>query len=339
VDPRPLREDAGYARIVREQCTILVPENAMKWSRVQPAPARYTFEDADEIVAFAEKHKIKVRGHNLVWHNSMPDWLQTSLNPSNARQLMVDHIQTVASRYAGRMHSWDVVNEAISPKDGRADGLRLSPWLRNVGDDYIELAYRTARNADPNALLTYNDYGLDTETYESEQRRNATLLLLRRLRARNVPLDAIGIQAHLKPGEMQVYGNGLRRFLTACRNLDLQIFITELDVDDQLLPAAIDKRDAAIARVYSSYLNTVLPDPAVRAVLTWGFTDRYTWLNGEQYRADNLPPRPLLFDRNYRPKPSFAAVRDAFDHRKLLPATVQPTQSFDPIRPNPSRHL
>ncbi|ADV82648.1 endo-1,4-beta-xylanase [Terriglobus saanensis] len=330
---QPLRHDPRYAQLLREQCSILVAENAMKRGDLQPISPAYFWDDADFLVAFAEQHRIKIRGHSFVWHEAIPKWLEAAINKDSARHLMVDHIQTVASRYAGRMHSWDVVNEAIAPEQGRPDGLRMTPWLRYVGDDYLEVAYRTARQADPAALLTYNEYGLDTESSESEQRRAATLLLLRRLKARNVPIDAMGIQAHLTAGEGNRYGQGLQRFIAECRALNLQVFITEIDVNDRALPGNKDARDESVAKTYRDYLNTVLPDPSVHAVLTWGITDRGTWLNGKNGRADKLPERPLPFDADLQPKLAFAAMREAFNHRSAHPAPTAPVQNYDPIRP------
>lgn len=330
----PLRHDAEYARIVREQSSILVAENAMKRAQLQPESNRYVWDDADFVIAFAEKHRIKARGHTLVWHEGIPAWLQRALNRESARRLMVDHIRTVVSRYAGRIHSWDVVNEAIATQQCRPDGLRRTPWLSLVGDDYLELAYRTAREADPAALLTYNEDGLDTEGPEAEAKRAATLLLLRRLKARNVPIDAVGLQAHLTASPGQQYGAGLQRFLASCRSLDLQVFVTEMDVDDRILPGSVEARDYAVAQVYRDYLAVVLPDPAVRAVLTWGLTDRSTWLNDKSLRGDGLPQRPLLFDPEYRPTPAYAAVRDAFQNRAVFGKISNPVQNYDPIRPS-----
>jgi endo-1,4-beta-xylanase len=252
--------------------------------------------------------------------------LDSYATSANARQLLIAHIQTVVGRYAGRMHSWDVVNEAIevAPKAqaGRPDGLRDSPWLRLIGDDYIEVAFRAARRADPQALLTYNDYGIEAENPSDEAKRQALLLMLRRLRARQIPIDAVGIQSHLSAAPNIRYGAGLMKFIASVRELDLQVFITEMDVNDRALAPDVAQRDAAVAAAYGSYLNLVLSDPAVTAVLTWGVTDRYTWLNHEDARPDGRPERPLLFDANYNPKQSFFAVRDAFDRRHPIRGSV-----------------
>ncbi len=325
VNMNALGADAAYAALVREQCRIVVAENAMKWGALRPSAEGFNFDQADALVAFAEANRMKIRGHNLVWHQNNPKWLEATATKENARELLVTHIETVAGRYAGRMHSWDVVNEAIRVEDGRADGLRNSVWLRLVGEEYIELAFKTAREADPQALLTYNDYGIEPETREGEQKREAVIEMLRRMVARRVPLDAVGVQSHIaaaatvaasgnKSAASQV-GAGLMRFIAEVRELGLQMFVTEMDVNDRALAAEIAGRDAAVAAAYRQYLELVLGDPAVRAVLTWGITDRYTWLGHEEGRADGKAERPLPFDAEGKAKAAFFAVREAFDQR------------------------
>jgi endo-1,4-beta-xylanase len=323
VNMNALGADAAYAALVREQCRIVVAENAMKWGALRPSVEGFNFDQADALVAFAETNRMKIRGHNLVWHQGNPKWLEATATKENARNLLVTHIETVAGRYAGRMHSWEVVNEAIRVEDGRADGLRNSVWLRLIGEDYIELAFKTAREADPQALLTYNEYGIEAETRAGEQKREAVIELLRRMVARRVPVDAVGVQSHIaaavaaggnKSAATQ-YGAGLMRFIAAARELGLQVFITEMDVNDRALAADGPGRDAVVAAAYKQYLELVLGDPAVRLVLTWGITDRYSWLDHEEGRADGKPERPLLFDAAGKAKASFFAVRDAFDQR------------------------
>jgi endo-1,4-beta-xylanase len=320
VDVRLLASDQTYARILAEQYSILVAENAMKWKSLRPAPDKYSFADGDTLVAFAEHHKITVRGHNFVWHEAIPDWFSTTVTKENAKQFLVDHIMTVGGHFKGKIHSWDVVNEAVLPKDGRADGLRKSPWMELLGPDYIEIAFRTARQADPHALLTYNEYGVEYDNEEDTERRAVTLQLLRRLKAANVPLDAVGIQSHIKAGSPYAFGEGLRDFMASVRQMGLKIFVTELDVNEDDLPYDdVARRDHAIAEVYRDYLGIVLAEPAVTAVLTWGVSDNHTWLNNGPTHHKKQPDRPqrsLPFDDAYRPKEAFFAIRDSFDKRK-----------------------
>ena len=155
----------------------------------------------------------------------------------------------------------------------------------------------------------------EAEGAEDEAKRQAILLMLRRMRARRVPLDAVGVQSHISAGPEAKYGAGLMRFIASVRELDMQVFITEMDVNDRHLDPAIASRDQAVADAYRGYLDLVLSDPAVTAVLIWGVSDGSTWLNHEGSRSDGKPERPLLFDANYKPKYDFFAVRDAFDRR------------------------
>ncbi len=315
-----LRSDPVYARTLSEQYSILVAENAMKWKALRPAPDRFSFGEADELVAFAEQNAIKVRGHNLCWHEALPDWFAATVTKENARQFLTDHIMTVAGHFKGKLQSWDVVNEAVDAKSGRPDGLRQSPWLEMLGPDYLDIAFRTAREADPDALLTYNEYGIEYDNEVEAQKRAFTLQLLRRLKASNVPLDAVGIQSHIRAGSPLSFGHGIREFIASARQMGLQVFITEMDVNDDELPYDDPaKVDHAIAAVYRDYLTTVLAEPAVMAVLTWGVSDAHTWLNNpmRKQRHPNRPQRPLPFDENYRPKEAFFAMRDSFDQRHI----------------------
>ena len=337
VVPEHLDDEPDYAHTVAEQASIVVPENAMKWKALRPAPDKFDFRQADDIVVFAFSHDQKVRGHNLCWHVDNPAWFADTLTKDNAEQYLTQHIQTVAGRYAGKIHSWDVVNEAIDPKSGRPDGLRDDIWLQLIGPSYLEIAYRTARQADPAALLTYNDYGIELDTPDQIDKRGQVMMLVRRLIARGVPLDAVGIQSHLTAGD-PMPGEGLVHFVRELAEMRLQVFITEMDINDRKLPEEVADRDAAIAKIYRDYLTMMLAEPNVTAALTWGITDRYTWLDGLSHasRADGKPERPLPFDYDYNPTPAFFAERDAIDTRSAAPLpAANPYAPFNPTQPNP----
>jgi endo-1,4-beta-xylanase len=261
---------------------------------------------------------MKVRGHNFVWHQALPGWFAGTVSKDNAEKFLVDHIHNVGGRYKGKMHSWDVVNEAIWIPDGRADGLRSSsPWFQMLGPSYIDLAFRTAREADPTALLTYNDYGIEYDGDDEGKKRTAVLALLRRMKADKVPLDALGIQSHLHAISKDGFGRGVRELIEGAKALGLQVFITELDVNDDAVAAAdVAERDKIVASVYHSYLTAALDGPKVKAVLSWGASDKNTWLNhGTKFRKQHPErlQRPLPFAPDYAPSPTFFAVRDSFD--------------------------
>jgi len=306
VHAKSLQSDPAYAALVKQQMNILVAENEFKFGPIHPQPTTFYFDDADYIINFAEKNGMKMRGHNFVWHRALPPWFATDVTPANAEQVLVNHIETVAGRYKGRIHSWDVVNEAIQVSDNLPNGMRNSPWQK-ILPSYIDIAFRTARRVDPHALLTYNDYDIEGEDAASTAKRAAVLDLVRGMQKRGVPIDAIGIQSHLHAGPKYTYGPALEQFMKDVQSLGLKMMLTEMDVNDRDLPADIPTRDAAVADLYSSYLKTTLANKNVLALLTWGITDKYTWLNHEGARKDGLPERSLPFDADLKPKPAFSS--------------------------------
>jgi endo-1,4-beta-xylanase len=158
-----LRNDSAYAARVVAEANSLTPEWEMKWNALRPTADRFDFDAADAIVAFASAHAMSVHGHTLVWGEALPGWFSATLTPANADSILAAHVGTVVGRYAGRVARWDVVNEAIDPEGGRADGLRDTPWLRLLGPGYVARAFRLAHAADPHAMLVLNDYGLEVD--------------------------------------------------------------------------------------------------------------------------------------------------------------------------------
>lgn len=307
-----LRDDPAHALAFPRECGMLVTQNELKWGPLRPTPNRFRFERADWLLAFARQHKLAFRGHCLIWHFDVPDWLPEAVRSDDAGKLLDEHIWAVAGRYRGHMHSWDVVNEAIRIKDGRDDGLRETIWLKALGPSYIERAFRTAAEADPSALLVYNDFDLEYADRSSTGKRNAVLRLLERLRKNDVPVHALGLQAHLDsayPFDPSV----LTDLLDEVSRLGLHVFITELDVDDHRLPRTIRRRDEGVAKAYRAYLETSLAHPSVAVVATWGLSDKYTWLNDPDYKHFGWTARPLPLDLQMRRKPAWKAMADAFD--------------------------
>ncbi len=310
------RTTDAYTRLVADQTGILVAENDMKWAALRSSPTSFNFTQADRLMRFAELTQKRVRGHNLCWHEALPSWFSSTATPQNARQLLTDHVRTVVGHFRGRIHSWDVVNEAVNPPDGRPDGLRNSPWLRLIGPDYIELAFRTAAEADPNAILTYNDYDLETDQPWQMEKRRQVLALLRRLKAAGVPIGALGLQSHLHANAAPP-GASLTALIRACAQMGLQVFVTEMDVNCHGLDLSQDKRDKIVAGIYRDYLGRVLAEPNVPIALTWGITSAHTWLNNPFKADDQLPhgaeQRPLPFDDDFNPTPAFFSLRAALD--------------------------
>jgi len=308
-----LSKDSEFAARFVKECAILVPEWDLKWKALRPTPDSFDFSRGDWLVKFAQTHGLLFRGHTLVWHEDLPQWFAGTVNSQNAKQILVKHIATVVKHYAGKIHSWDVVNEAILPGDKRPDGLRDSPWLNFLGPDYIEIAFRAAAEADPQALLVYNQNRLEYELPDNEASRTAVLRLLERLKSRGTPVQALGLQSHLRADETKFNPTKLRTFLKEVADLGLKILITEMDVTDQKLPLNAGVRDRIIARVYEDYLSAVLEEPAVIAVLTWGLSDRYTWLSDYKPREDKAPVRPLPLDAELKRKLAWNAIARAFE--------------------------
>jgi endo-1,4-beta-xylanase len=318
---RNVQNDPDFAALVAEQCGIVVPTNELKWVALRPAPDKYDFAAPDFLLAFAKKNNMLMRGHNLCWHQSVPDWIKEPTNSVKTREFFVDHITTVCKHYAGQLHSWDVVNEAIQPSDGQPGGLRKSFWYEQIGPEYIELAFRTARAADPHARLTYNDYGVEFDNEGDAERRRLILELVRDLKKRDVPIDAVGIQSHIKAAQLSTFGKGLADFIEAFQQMGLEVYLTELDVnEDDITTDDQAQRDKIIAQTYTDYLRVTLANPAVKLVLTWDLSDRFTWLNDgptHHKKQPNRPQRALPFDSDYRPKDAFFALRDSFDKRTV----------------------
>lgn len=283
------------------------------WTTTRPSVNTFDFTSTDYFTQFATKNKMLLRGHPLVWHEALPKWLPDTLNSRNAEKILTQHIETIVKRYAGKIHSWDVVNEAVDVGDRRTDGLRQTPWLQFLGVDYIDLAFRLAAKADPQAKLVYNDFGVEYDRPSDEGKREAILNLLQRLKSNGTPIYALGLQSHLI-GDLNSFNPAkFREFLKNVASLGLKIMITELDVVDNKLPKDINQRDRIVAAAYEDYLSVALAERAVISVVTWGLSDRYTWLGGHRPRADKATVRPLPFDRNFQSKLAWNAIARAFD--------------------------
>lgn len=297
-------------RLYAEQTSIIAAPVYMR--RTQGERGRFDFSVADRVHDFARSHGEQLRGHALIYGNATPDWVR-NVTQNQGEKILIQQVRTLVSRFAGQMHSWDVVNEAIDQRSDRPDHLRQTVWLDLVGPDYIELAFRTAAEADPKAILTYNDFGIEGDSPDHDDKRNAILRLIEELKKKDVPIGAMGIQSHIGP---QWQGRKLSGFLDEIQGMGLKIFITELDVRDKDLPANISERDRAIADTYQRYLDSVLQNRAVEAVLTWGLYDGDSWLQERQGRSDGLPIRPLPFDQDLRPTPVVQAMIAAFASRR-----------------------
>ncbi|MEJ0071248.1 MAG: endo-1,4-beta-xylanase [Pseudomonadota bacterium] len=264
VQQNQLARDPGFAETVRREAAIVTPEFELKWAAVRPTPSEDRFAEPDRLLEWCDAQGLRnARPCSGLARGAAA--LGAAL-PRRARRTpaVTEHVTKLVRRYAGRLHSWDVVNEAIEPKHGRSDGLRVSVWQAALGPEFIDLAFHTAAAADPSAALYYNEYGLDFDTPEDEARRRATLALLERLRGRGVPIHGLGIQGHLAGAGKPFNAGRFNGFLDQVAALGYRILITELDVTDNKLPADIAARDAAVAALTADYLAVACAHPAGR---------------------------------------------------------------------------
>ncbi|MEO8201648.1 MAG: endo-1,4-beta-xylanase [Gemmatimonadota bacterium] len=305
--------DPAVAQAYINECGVLVPGTALFWPKVHPALDRFDFNAADKIYNFAAANGIKFRGHTLLWYKQLPDWFEAAVNPSNAASVMQNHITTVVGHFKGKTHSWDVVNEIIDDKSARPDGLGPSAWLDLLGPEYVPMAFRAAKAADPDTLLVYNDNHMDYDTPAWDRKRSLVLAYLTKLKSDGVPVEALGIQAHLDASETRFSETKFRQFLRDVAALGLKIIISELDVRDNQVAGGLMERDSAVAAAYSRYLSVALDEPAVIAVLTWGLNDNDTWLEKIHPRRDGQPLRPLPLDPQLQRTAVWDAIARAFD--------------------------
>jgi endo-1,4-beta-xylanase len=304
-------QSAAYQQLFLAQCDLATPELHMKWNSLSSQPGIYDFSAADKLVAFCSSAHIKLRGHTLVWHEALPAWVTSQLTAGTGPTMMTSHIRTVAGHFAGKLYSWDVVNEVLDPGSHRADGLHDGPWLQSCGANYMDVAFRTTAAADPHALLVWNETYLEVSNGFGRAKRTALLALLDGMLARGVPIHGIGLEAHLRGDQAAVLGDGsYEDFLGELARRGMNIFITELDVQDVMLPADLAVRDRAVADIYSRFLSATLRQPAVKGIVTWGLADCFTWIAGYRPRKDGLPVRPLPFDANCQPKAAYYAIAE-----------------------------
>jgi endo-1,4-beta-xylanase len=302
-----LDSDPAYRAAIVANCQLVVAEGEMKWADLRPARGEYRFEKADAIIDFARQNRLQVRGHTLAWYGGLPPWTDEIGSRAEAERELVDHIRTVVSRYRGAIPSWDVVNEPLVDFPQDANSLRPCVWTRQLGADYLSIALRTAAAVDPDARLVLNEYDVEFKGARFAAKRRALLQLLRRLRDSDVPLHGVGLQAHLF-ADRAIDRDGLQTFLTEVAALKLDVLITELDVVDYELPGKVSERDAQVAAKAREFLDAVSEVVRPKAILTWGLSDRYTWVPIYFKRPDGMPNRPLPFDADLKRKPLFDVI-------------------------------
>lgn len=316
--------DADYRRLLVREAGVLLTEDDLLWHRLKPEPdAPLDFRRGDRIVELAERHDQLTIGAHLVWDEGFgPGWSESDLwdlGHGEARRLLHGVIRAEVEHYRGRMSAWVVANEVTSARDADRHGLRRDvPWWHTIGPGYVTDCFHLVREHDPQALRILNEYGFETDVRRDRAgaRRRAFLTAVDHLLSQGAPVQAVGIQGHLVADHFgrRFDEPAYRRFLGELADRGLSILVTELDVLDTGLPPDPRLRDRSVADVYRRFLDVVLDEPAVKAVLTFGLTDRYTWLEEDRPRPDEHHRRPLPFDRHLRPKPSYDAIARAFRH-------------------------
>ncbi|MEU0412887.1 endo-1,4-beta-xylanase [Streptomyces griseorubiginosus] len=281
--------DSAYTTIAAREFNSVTAENEMKIDATEPQRGQFNFTAGDRVYNWAVQNGKQVRGHTLAWHSQQPGWMQ-SLSGSSLRQAMIDHINGVMSHYKGKIAQWDVVNEAFA--DG-SSGARRDSNLQRTGNDWIEVAFRTARAADPAAKLCYNDYNIEDWTWAKTQ---AVYSMVRDFKQRGVPIDCVGFQSHFNSGSP--YNSNFRTTLQSFAALGVDVAITELDIQ------------GAPASTYANVTNDCLAVSRCLGITVWGVRDTDSW------RADQTP---LLFNGDGSKKAAYTAVLNALNGGTTTP--------------------
>jgi endo-1,4-beta-xylanase len=270
--------DSQYTTLLAREFNACTPENEMKIDATEPQQNTFTYGNADRIVSTCRANGAQVRGHTLAWHNQQPGWMQ-SLSGTALRSAMRNHITQVMTHFRGQLYAWDVVNEAFAD-DGA--GSRRDSNLQRTGNDWIEDAFRTARAADPNVKLCYNDYNIDNATAAKTQ---SVLAMVRDFKSRGVPIDCVGLQSHFTGGSS--YPSNYRTTISNFAAAGVEVHITELDITN------------ANATAYGNTVRDCMAVSACKVITTWGIRDSDSWRSGES---------PLLFDGSGNKKPAYTSV-------------------------------
>jgi len=306
----PSSLSGSQSALILKHFGSLTAENVMKPALIHPAENRYFWDNADKIVNYAQANGLKMRGHTLLWHKQTPSWLfKDAAGNTVTKEVLLarlkDHITQVVSRYKGKVYAWDVVNEALDDDD--TNFYRETDWYKICGEEYIAKAFQWAHEADPAALLFYNDYNT-----EFPGKRDKVYRLVKQLLDAGVPINGIGLQGHwniINPSEKE-----LRDAIDKYASLGLKLQITELDVSvyssgqtdpaDNAFTAEREKKQLEkykmVFKVFRDYKDVIT------GITFWNVSDKSSWL-------DNFPVRgrknyPLLFDQNLKPKKAYWEV-------------------------------
>jgi endo-1,4-beta-xylanase len=306
-------KDVAYRELYTKHAKIVTTDVAMKMGTIAPQSDIRRFESADRLLQFCASNKIPMRGHCLIWNEWVPAWVR-NLSVAERQKFFDSYIEEVVGRYAGKLQSWDIVNEPFWPGHKAPGGYRLGPWYEAFGTDYIRRAFERAAMVDKTAKFVLNEAQTERDDDVGRAVRSGLLRLVDELKDADVRLDAVGLQGHLQPRYPHDSGR-FAEFVHALAERKVDIYITEFDVRDDTFPDDIPSRDAMIAETAEKFLNTTLRIPAVKMVIAWELADNYSFYTDAAKKknplADRLP-RPLPFDDAMQKKPLWFAMARAF---------------------------
>lgn len=294
-----MKNNIKYNGVVTKEYNSMTAENAMKFGALHPAENTYFWDDADYLVNYALTNNKRIHGHTLNWYTSLPSWVTNYVGDSAAwENLLKTHIQTVVTHFKGKVSSWDVVNEAFND-DGT---LRNSIWVQHLGTDYIARCFQYARQADPNVLLFYNDYGHEY----SSAKRTAITNMIASFKTRGIPIDGIGMQFHMTYTQTDA---NISAAITSAASTGLKVHISELDIrlnNDKSFTSFSATLSAQQAAKYKYVIQTYKAIPASQqfGITTWNVSDADSWIPGWL----GVPDWPLPFDANYLRKAAYRAI-------------------------------
>jgi endo-1,4-beta-xylanase len=311
---REIFSDPAYGALQAEHSRLLVTDVATKFDYIRPREGVFEFEQADVLLEFARANGMHFRGAAMFWNDWPPPWLKGK-SAAELQRIFDEHIEVVGARYNGAVHSWDVVNEPIWPDSRKTGGLRPGPWYDAMGEDYIFRAFKRLSQIDHSAKLVLNEAFCEHDDDLGRGFRKRMLPLIDKMLDKGLKLDVIGIESHIRPTvafDIDVF----LRFLDDIRARKLDIYLTEFDIEDVGMPKEIAKRDEEVALWTRRYLDPVLQNPAVKVLITWQLSDRYTWYRDATVAAERkfrFPARPLPFDEHFNEKSMGTAIRAALD--------------------------
>lgn len=308
-------DDPDLGALYRRHARIYTADWAMKLEPLWLDAETFDPSLAENLVRFANDAGTPIRGHALAWNEIRPDWLMR-MTRKEMRRFLDRHVTETAAHFAGRLHSWDVVNEPFWPGHGLPGGWRDGPFLAAFGEAYVERCFKRAAEADPGTPLVLNEAHCEQWTETGAGIRKGLLGLVDRLLDAGVPLHAVGLQGHLQP-QWAYDDAGFADFLHEIGERGVEIYISEFDVNDEPFPEETGARDAAVAGRYRDFLSTVLSVPAVTTVITWQLSDRASWYKDTVPPDAQRRPRPLPFDDRLRPKPAYDALIETFDKPRI----------------------